>query len=315
MFAGKLYKAVYDDKNLNEAWNKVKGNKGACGIDDIEIAQFNKMVFANLLNLKDRLKKKTYQPKPIRRFSIRKPDGTTRRLGIMTVQDRIAQRAVLQVIEPLFDRHFTSASFGYRKGLSTRHALERITRNFNRGFEWVLDADILEFFPNIDHRLLMKRVRKVLSDRDILRLLQKWLDIGLTGFRSHIPVKGGSAKVGIVQGSPLSPLFANIYLDPLDKALLKRDYLLTRFGDDFIVQCRKRNEAESALNFVNRVLKRLKLELNIHKTSITHFDSGVRFLGNVLKSHHTPRGRFLQIRPLKMALKSEEGSCVRSLPD
>lgn len=315
MFSGRLYKAVYDDRNLNEAWNKVRRNKGACGVDEIQIVQFNKMVFANLLNLKDQLKKKTYQPEPIRRFGIRKWDGTRRQLGIMTVRDRVVQRAVLQVIGPLFDQHFTSASFGYRKGLSARHALERITRHFNMGFEWVLDADILEFFPNIDHRLLMKRVRKVLSDRDILRLLQKWLDIGLTGFRSGISVKGGPAKVGIVQGSPLSPLFANIYLDPFDRALLKKGYVLTRFGDDFIVQCRRKNEAESALNFVNKVLNKLKLQLNANKTNVTHFDSGVRFLGNVVKSHHSSRGKLLQIRPLKMDLNKEKVRHVRTLSD
>lgn len=302
MFTGRLYKAVYANQNLNLAWNKVRMNKGSGGIDEMNIVLFNKMLFDRLLSLKKQLQRKTYQPKPVKHFNMKKPDGTRRPIGILTVEDRIAQRAVLQVIEPLFDRRFSPSSFGYRKGLSRENALEVINRNFNRGFLWVVDADILEFFQNIDHGLLIKQVKRVVTDRDILKLLSKWL------------VLGGMWRVGILQGSPLSPLLANIYLDPFDKAILKKGFKLVRFGDDFIVQCKTEKEAQSAMKYAQKILRKLKLELHPHKTQITHFDKGVRFLGYILKSYHGSNGKLLSRHPLKPIRKKEDTQHVRALP-
>lgn len=302
MFTGRLYKAVYANQNLNLAWNKVRQNKGAGGIDKMNIILFNKMLFERLLSLKDHLQRKTYQPRPIKHFNMKKPDGTRRPIGILTVEDRIVQRAVLQVIEPLFDRHFRPFSFGYRKGLSRGNAIETINRNFNRGFLWVIDADILEFFQNIDHGLLIKQVKKVVTDRDILKLLSKWLDMS------------GMGRVGILQGSPLSPLLANIYLDPLDKAILKKGFKMVRFGDDFIVQCKTEKETQLAMKYAQKILRKLKLELHPHKTQITHFDKGVRFLGYILKSYHGSNGKLLHRYPLKPIRKKEDTQHVRALP-
>ena len=315
MFTGRLYKAVYDHENLNKAWNRVRTNKGVCGVDEMNVVRFNAMLFSGLMRLRDQLRKRSYQPKPIRRFNMKKSDGKNRPIGVLTVEDRIVQRAVLQVIEPLFDRHFSSSNFGYRKGLSTKDAIEQVVRNFNRNYQWVLDADVLEFFQNIDHRILIKKIRKVVSDSDILKLVEKWLDLGIMGFRSNSPVAGRPPKVGILQGSPLSPLFANIYLDPLDKALLKKGFKLVRFGDDFIVQCATRKEAEFALKYLLRLLENLKLELHPYKTQLTHFDKGVKFLGNMLRSSFSSNGKTLRATSIKSQNNCKEARHVRALYD
>ncbi len=314
MFTGKLYKELCMNENLNNAWNKVRSNKGVAGIDDMAVIHFNKMSFANLLRLKEELISKAYQPRPIKRINLKKPDGGKRPIGILTVEDRIVQRAVLQIIEPLFDRHFSPFSYGYRKGLSTQNAIEQIKRNFNRDSQWVLDADLLEFFDHIDHSLLMREVKRALKDKDILKLLRRWLHIGAMGFTTRGLAESSRKMVGILQGSPLSPLLANIYLNPLDRAIIQKGYKLVRFGDDFIVQCKTKKEVGSALNDAKRILKKLRLEINPHKTQITHFDKGVRFLGVILKSHHNREGKDLRLMPAKPTTKKEENQYVSALP-
>ena len=306
MFASKLYKSVYDSENLNVAWNKVRSNKGVCGVDGMNIVRFNKMMFNNLLNLKEYLREGAYHPSPVKRFSIKKPDGGKRPLGILTVEDRIVQRAVMQVIEPLFDRRFSACSFGYRKGISIQHAMEQMTRHYNCGFDWVLDADIADYFQNIDHKILTRQIKRVLPDRRILQLLQEWLNLGHNGFGQKRLMGKKSPKIGILQGSPLSPLLANIYLDPFDKAISRKGFNLLRYADDFVILCKTGKEAETAMKYVRRELNRLKLNLNTKKTQITHFNKGVYFLGRLLKTQKGSDGNFLKIRSLKRKVKEEE---------
>lgn len=299
LFHSKLHKSVYESENLNAAWNKVRSNKGVSGVDEMDVIRFNKMMFNNLMDLKERLCKGTYRPKPVRRFNVQKPDGGKRPIGVLTVEDRIVQRAVLQVIEPLFDKEFSACNFGYRKGISVQHALEQVGRHFNRGFDWVLDADIEDFFQNIDQRILKREFAKVVPDRYIRHLLEAWLSLGHDGVGQPPLVRKEAARVGILQGSPLSPLLANIYLAPFDRAVSGKGFNLIRYGDDLIVLCDSKHHAETALKYIRKALAKLKLNLNPRKTLVTHFAKGVRFLGHLLKTQKTPDGDRLSIQPLK----------------
>jgi CRISPR-associated protein Cas1 len=159
----------------------------------------------------------------------------------------------------------------------------------------------------------MEQVKKLIKDRNTLQLVRKWLNLGVTGSGPERMKGRKQGKRGILQGSPLSPLLANIYLDSFDKAILKKGLKLVRFGDDFIIQCRTRKEAESALKYAQKKLKKLKLEIHPHKTQIAHFDKGVRFLGNILKSYFGTDGKSLQIILIKKAILKEKENHVRTL--
>ncbi len=256
--------------NLCDAWERVADNRGAPGVDRVSIRRFARRWEENLRRLQELVRTRRYRPSRLRRIAIPKRGGGQRLLSIPTVADRILQRALLNVLEPRFDRHFLVCSHGYRPGRSVRTALADILRFRDYGATWVFDGDIDDCFPSLDHALLREFLAQEILDHRILALIDGWLRVGI--HRRH-------PDRGIPLGMPLSPLFCNVYLHRLDRPLMQRRWALVRYADDFIVCCRTREQAERAREVVADLLARLHLRLEPTKTRITSFREGFEFLG------------------------------------
>ncbi|HEB68622.1 MAG TPA: CRISPR-associated endonuclease Cas1 [Desulfobulbus sp.] len=266
---------VLTDRNLLQAWYKVRANKGCAGIDRETIADFESHLMAGLALLRDEVIYETYRPRPLWRIHVAKKSGHgLRSLSIPTVRDRVLQTAVALILTPLFEAGFEECSYAYRPGRSVDMAVRRVERLRDQGFVWVVDADIHSFFDEIEHSRLLAEVKMLVQDPAVLRLIRMWLDADVVEekrrFRLH---------KGLPQGSPLSPLLANLYLDQLDEAMLDKNLRLVRFADDFLILCRKKRGADKALEFTADVLKSLRLQLNPAKTRVIDFNQGFRFLG------------------------------------
>jgi len=295
MFTGKLYRQVYSDENLTEAWHKVKSNSDAPGVDGVTITQFQRYLFSNLKALQRDLRRKRYRPQPVKCTYIPKPDGSKRPLGILTVRDRIVQRAVLNVIEPLFEADFEETSYGFRPGRSVEMALEQVARLASQGYEWAVDLDIEDFFESINLRKLYGFIAKKVKDRELRRLIRSWLEAETVTIRRNGLLKREEAR-GLLQGGIISPLFANIYLDKFDKLARKRGLKVVRYADDILILCKTRRQAQRSLKIARKLLARLDLRLNPRKTQIVHLERGLSFLGATLLLEKGPiRGRLVRI--------------------
>ncbi len=266
---------VLADHNLLQAWYKVRANKGCAGIDRETTADFESHLMSGLALLRDEVIYRTYRPQPLLRVHVPKKSGHgLRSLSIPAVRDRILHTAVALALTPLFEAEFEECSYAYRPGRSGDMAVNRVQRLRDEGFTWVADIDIHSFFDEIDHSRLLTEVEKLVIDPAILRLIRIWIaaDVvdGNHRFRLH---------KGVPQGSPLSPLLANLYLDQLDEAMLDKDLRLVRFADDFLILCRRKKAADKALEFTAEVLESLRLRLNPAKTQVIDFKHGFRFLG------------------------------------
>jgi RNA-directed DNA polymerase len=280
-----LYDKVARSDILWRAWVEVANNGGAAGVDGVTITQVDADsvvgVRAFLDDLARRLRDKTYRPRPLRRVHIPKPGtpGQTRPLGIPTVADRVVMTAAKLVLEPIFEADFSPVSFGFRPKRSAHQALETVRVAANRGADWVLDADIKACFDEIDHDALIAQVERRVVDGDLLKLLRTWLRAGV--FEGGIV---SDTDTGTPQGSPISPLLANIALHALDQAWARWAGLgtLVRYADDFVVLTTSRQRAEEARRRIETVLGRLGLRLHPDKTRIIYLgggENGFDFLG------------------------------------
>ena len=394
-----LARQLYEPETLHAAWRKVRANKGGPGSDGVTIQQFEANLTKHLRQLSRELTEERYYPLPVQKFTMKKENGGTRELSVLTLKDRIVQRAVCDLISPIYEAKFLDCSFGYRPGRGVPHAVAQVNAIRANGYEWVVDADIENFFDTLDSRILMRFLRATIKEPPILRLIQMWLDMGgilqpprdNTWIR-HIENTGRSLgegveqvvnqllqrsphlntysqiesapmaddwldtdtefaiqqdqshehtgkqflinlgrdglllllanskrigsllatkhlvviaplvlaglaaptiagvvkerlnqprKTGIIQGSPLSPLFANIYLHSFDKAMTRAGIQMVRYADDLLLLCRSEGRARQALNHAQKRLATLKLQLNPKKTRIADFDNGIEFLGHV----------------------------------
>ena len=275
-----LVDKVYSRQNLMLAWEHVRANQGAGGTDGITIEAFEANLDANLERLHQELRDGTYQPQPVRRLEIPKrgTPGKTRPLGIPSVFDRVCQQAMVNRLEPIFEKVFDPSSFGYRKGRKTADALGKIWREVEAGNEWIVDADLKDYFGSVDHEKLMALIGKQIADSRVLKLIQQTLTAGYEekGQRYETPR-------GTPQGGVISPMFSNILLTPFDKEMRRQGYQLTRWADDWVVTCRTRAEAEHALARAERILEELGVRLNREKTRIVHVAHGFEFLGFKIK--------------------------------
>jgi group II intron reverse transcriptase/maturase len=281
--AGKFHSLVdkvYKVKNVELAWRRVKANRGAGGIDGQSLEEFEANLKTNLKRLHNELKNDTYHPQPVRQKMIPKPGqpGRFRPLGIPTIYDRVCQQALLNRLEPIFEPVFDDANFGYRKGRSPKDALRKIWKEVKAGREWIVDADLRDFFGSADHEKLMVLINQRVSDGRVLNLIEKMLKAGCCAQGRRLPTEQGTP-----QGSVISPLLSNILLTPFDREMRRRGYTVTRWADDWVVTCKTRSEAESALAAAWRILERLGVTLHAEKTRIVHVRHGFEFLGYKIK--------------------------------
>jgi RNA-directed DNA polymerase len=275
-----LIDKVYKRKNLEMAWEKVKANRGSGGVDGQSLAAFEAQLNQQLDRLQRELKEDTYQPLPVRQHPIQKRDkpGEYRMLGIPAIYDRVCQQALLNRLESIFEPIFDDASFGYRRGRSTKDALRKVWKEIQNGSEWIVDADLRDFFGSVDHRKLLTLVAQRVADGRVLRLIQAMLKAGSYSKGRLFPTERGTPQGGVV-----SPLLSNILLTPFDREMRLKGYQLTRYADDWVVTCKSAAEAKAAVEAAGRILKQLGVELHPQKTRIVHVQNGFEFLGYKIK--------------------------------
>ncbi|PWW03812.1 CRISPR-associated Cas1 family protein /RNA-directed DNA polymerase [Hoeflea marina] len=264
-----LFQRLASPAGLAAGWEEVRENGGASGGDRVTCEHFGIGSDQRLAELGCDLHAGSYRPGPLRRVDIPKPAGGVRTLMIPCVRDRVAQSSAAQVLTPLFEAEFEDVSFGYRPGRSVKQALLRVQTLRDEGWRYTLDADIEAYFDNVSHDLLLERLYRSVSESPLTELISLWLETG------------GEFGKGLAQGSPLSPLLANLFLDDLDEALLKTPLRMVRFADDFVVLARRAVDAEKALAKVADLLAGFGLRLNPRKTAVRGFDDSVRYLGAV----------------------------------
>jgi RNA-directed DNA polymerase len=272
-----LIDKVYAPATLALAWTKVEANKGAAGVDGQSVERFAAKADVYLSELSAALRADSYRPQAVRRVEIPKGDGKTRPLGIPTVKDRIVQQAVRLVIEPIFESAFCDGSYGFRPERGCHDALREVDRLLKDGYTHVVDADLQSYFDTIPHERLMARVEERISDGRVLDLIRGWLkaDI-LEGLDRWTPAEGSP------QGAVISPLLANIYLDPLDRLMAEHGYRMVRYADDFVILTPNHAEAEAALALVRAWVAANGLTLHPDKTRIANCrkkGNGFEFLG------------------------------------
>ncbi len=269
-----MLEKIFSMASLREAWLAVEANRGCAGADLQGLDDFALDLFDNLGRLQEEIFSATYRPQPLLRRWLPKKDGDYRPLAIPSVRDRIAQKAVALYLAPIFEAEFEECSYGYRKGRGVDKAVRRVIQLRDEGFRWVVDVDIYSFFDEIDHDLLLEELGRLVPDPPLLHLIRLWLTTEIEENGSRIP-----QTKGVPQGSPLSPLLSNFFLDCLDETLLNNDMKLVRFADEFLVLCSSESRAEEALELTKEVLDGLRLRINKQKTKIVDFNQGFRYLG------------------------------------
>ena len=281
----------YRALNLYSASLSVLGNEGAAGVDHQTVEQFEDRQLEELQQLEEELRTGKYQPRAVKRVWIPQPGSREKRpLGIPSVRDRVVQTALLHVLEPIFDVTFAEHSYGFRRGRGCHHALERIETLLKEGYVHVVDADLKSYFDTIPKDRLMNRVRERISDSGVLRLIEQFLEQGvMDGLSEWTPDKGTP------QGAVISPLLANLYLNPLDHLLAEAGIAMIRYADDFVILCRSREDADQALAKVKQWVEENGLLLHPTKTKVVDARTdGFDFLGYTFRgSLRLPRKKSL----------------------
>lgn len=309
----RLWDKVLAEANLQAAFWAVWRNDGAPGVDGQTVKQFDARAEAELARLREELQTRRYRRQPARRVWIPKPGTTEKRpLGIPTVRDRTVEAATRNVLEPIFERDFAEHSYGFRPGRGCREAVGRVEELLKQGRTWCVDADLKSYFDTIPHERLIELIRQRVADGSVLALLEQFLKAGvLEEMKGWQPTERGTP-----QGSVISPLMANVYLNPLDHEVAQRGWEMVRYADDFVVLCRTREEAETVLGFLSEWTGKAGLSLHPTKTRIVNTASeGFDFLGwHFCGDKKWPRKKSLQklqdkLRPLTRRTNG------RSLPE
>lgn len=280
----KLLEEVLRRENLIAALHRVQSNKGAPGVDGMTVLELSPHLKTNWFRIREELLSGTYIPAPVLRVEIPKPDGGIRLLGIPTVLDRFIEQAILQVLTPIFDPHFSENSYGFRPGRGCHGAVKAVRAHVEAGHRFVVDMDLEKFFDRVNHDVLMVRVARRIKDKRLLRLIGRYLRAGI--------MIGGIVEAheeGTPQGSPLSPLLSNILLDELDKELEKRGHRFCRYADDCNIYVKSKASGEQVMESLTRFLaKKLRLTVNKEKSAVDR-PWNRKFLGYTMTQHQKPK--------------------------
>jgi group II intron reverse transcriptase/maturase len=278
-----LYDKVFAKENLRDAFSQVKKNRGAPGVDKVKIKGYEAELEDNLEVLQQKLKEKSYRPKPVRRKMIKKEEnGKMRPLGIPTVEDRVVQAALRNILEPIFEEDFLPCSYGFRPNISAHMALDKVSKHLREGYEYVIDADLQSYFDTIPHDRLETQIRKRVTDGSVIQLIKQFLKAGVMEGELY-----EDTPLGAPQGGVLSPLISNIYLHQLDQLMSERGHRIVRFADDFVILCRSQKGAERVMKSVTRYLEK-DLDLTLHPTKTKVVDvqkESFTFLGFEFYKH------------------------------
>src|SRR5438445_2251770 len=260
----RLMEEVCERENLKEALRQVKGNKGSAGIDGVTVDQLTDYLKQHWPMIREQLLNGTYEPKPVRRVEIPKPDGGVRKLGIPTVLDRFIQQAVMQVLQRRWDSTFSDHSYGFRPGRSAHQAVAQAQRYIAEGYGWVVDLDLEKFFDRVNHDKLMGQIAKRVEDKRLLKLIRAFLNAGVMENGLVSP-----SVEGTPQGGPLSPLLSNVVLDELDRELERRGHCFVRYADDCNIYVRSQRAGQRVMNSLTQfITRRLKLKVNAEKSAV-----------------------------------------------
>jgi RNA-directed DNA polymerase len=260
----RLMEEVCERENLKEALRQVKGNKGSAGVDGITVNQFSDYLKQHWPVIREQLRSGTYEPKPVRRVEIPKPDGGVRKLGIPTALDRFIQQAVMQVLQRRWDLTFSDHSYGFRPGRSAHQAVAQAQQYIAAGYSWVVDLDLEQFFDRVNHDKLMGQVAKRVEDKRLLKLIRAFLNAGVMENGLVSP-----SVEGTPQGGPLSPLLSNLVLDELDRELERRGHRCLRYADDCNIYVRSQRAGQRVMESITRfITQKLKLKVNETKSAV-----------------------------------------------
>ena len=265
---------LFTAEGLERAWLAIKQAGGGAGVDGVTIAKFEANRGAELGALRSALAGGVYRPQPVKQILVPKANGGLRPLALWALRDRVAQRALYDLLAPVFEPTFLPCSFGFRPGQSVQDAVTALAALRDRNLRWVVDADIKDCFDTLPTPRLMGLVKQRVKDRLVLQYVSGWLNARLLNSADGVPRKAGAS-----QGNVLSPLLANIYLHEVDRQVTKRGIAYLRYADDFVVCCRRKEDAEAAFELCAKALEEWGLAVNPRKTRIVHFDEGFTWLG------------------------------------
>ncbi|MBK5654006.1 MAG: group II intron reverse transcriptase/maturase, partial [Rhizobium sp.] len=270
-----LLEEILDNDNMNQAFKKVRSNKGAGGIDGMEVDELLQYIKENGQQLTQAIKDGKYRPNPVRRVEIPKEEkGKVRKLGIPTVIDRVVQQAIAQVLSPVFEKQFSDNSFGFRPKRSAHDAIRRCQKNVDEGYKYVVDMDLEKYFDTVNQSKLVEVLSRTIKDGRVISLIHKFLKAGVVVRHTF-----KETEVGVPQGGPLSPLLSNIMLNELDYELERRGHRFIRYADDMVIFCKSRKSANRTLeNILPYIEGRLFLKVNRAKTVVDYVGK-IKFLG------------------------------------
>ncbi len=259
-----LWERIFSRGNLFTALEKVQRNKGAAGIDGMTVSELPDHLREHWEGIRAKLERESYVPSPVKRVEIPKPNGGTRQLGIPTVLDRMIQQAIHQVLSPIFEKTFSPHSYGFRPGRSAHDAVKAAQKTIAAGYTWVVDTDLAQFFDTVNHDRLMARMKTMIDDKRVLRLVNAYLKSGV--------MVGGmytDTDKGTPQGGPLSPLLSNIVLTELDEQLAERGHRFVRYADDCNIFVQSKRAAERVMASTCRFIEgRMRLQVNREKSAV-----------------------------------------------